>query len=98
MKHHFTTNIFIQSSTDYQGNRVVVANICDMSDYGYTPIDTIQVSSEYELPDDFNFTQAEIESLQNQKQKIQAAANVALHRIDEKIQTLRCLEHKTEIM
>jgi hypothetical protein len=98
MKHTFTNELYVQAQKDYLGNISVVMNVCDMSQYGYVHIDKVQVTTDYDVPDDFNFTQAEIDCLVKQKQKIQADTNVAIMRIDEQIQSLRCLEYKPEVV
>lgn len=94
MKYHFTCEMYVQASKDFLGNISVNMHTCDMSEYGYIHIEKIQVTAEYDLPDDFNFTQAEIDSLIKQKQKIQAEAQVQITRIDEQIQSLQCIEYK----
>lgn len=95
MKHQLTAEVFIQAAKDYcTGDMQVLAHLCDMSEYGYIHIDKVQVPVEYDLPDEFNFTQAEIDGLLAKKRAIQAEAQLKLTQIDEQIQRLQCIEHK----
>jgi N-glycosylase/DNA lyase len=66
----------------------------DMSEYGYTAVMPVTVDVEFEIPEDFNLTQAEINALRAQKKKIadEAARNTML--IEERIQSLLAIEYK----
>ena len=89
MKHLIQTKMFV-----HKFGRSLQLFQADMSEYGYLLIGTVDVEVDYELPDDFNFTQLEIDNLKKEKKRIQAEANKKLVAIDEKIQSLQCIEHK----
>ena len=95
MKHNLKKTMFVHAQKTY-GEDVFKLDFlaCDMSQYGYIFIGEVEVSVDYELPDDFNLTQVEIDSLRKEKKRIQAEAQNSITRIDEQIQSLQCIEHK----
>ena len=52
------------------------------------------MSVDYDLPDNFNYTQAEIDVLRKEQKRIQAEAQNNITRIEEQIQSMLCIEHK----
>ena len=95
MKHTIKQNMLVHSVKDYvKGGHNLVLFYSDMSQYGYIFIGEVEVSVDYDLPDNFNYTQAEIDSLRKEQKRIQAEAQNKITRIDEKIQSLLCIEHK----
>lgn len=96
MKHTIKKKMFIHAEKDYSAEGSFKLNLmaCDMSQYGYILIGEVEVSADYELPENFNFTQAEIDALRKEQKRIQADANNKITRIEEHIQSLLCIEHK----
>lgn len=95
MKHTFKKTMFVHAEKAY-GEEEFKLNLmaCDMSKYGYIFIGEVEVSVNYDLPDNFNYTQAEIDVLRKEQKRIQAEAQNNITRIEEKIQSLLCIEHK----
>ena len=89
MKH--TQTMYIQCQRDYKGEMQYTLCGADLSDYGYVQVGTIDV--EFEVPDDFNPTQAEIEVLEKEKKRLRAELSVKLMNIDEQISKLQCLTY-----
>lgn len=94
MKHSITTKMVIHGRRNYDGQIDFSLYYSDMSQYGETALMEKDVTVEFELPDDFDLTTAEVEALKKQKQQVQAEAQVRINLIDEKIQRLLCIEHK----
>ena len=88
--------MFVHAEKSYFSEEKFKLNLmaCDMSKYGYIFIGEVEVSVDYDLPDNFNYTQAEIDSLRKEQKRIQAEAQNNITRIEEKIQSLLCIEHK----
>ncbi len=96
MKHTIKKTMFVHAEKDYSAERSFKLNLmaCDMSKYGYIKIGEVEVSVDYDLPENFNFTQAEIDALRKEQKRIQAEAQNKITQIEEHIQSLLCLEHK----
>ena len=96
MKHTIKKTMFVHAEKAYFGEEEFKLSLmaCDMSKYGYIFIGEVEVSVNYDLPDNFNYTQAEIDSLRKEQKRIQAEAQKNITRIEEKIQSLLCIEHK----
>lgn len=71
----------------------VSALTCDMSQYGYTLLGIQEV--EVPVPQ-VNVVEKEVESLHKQADTIRADAHVKLKAIEDRINSLRALEHKPE--
>lgn len=95
MKHKIKQTAFVHAEKDHEtrGHKLVLY-YSDMSKYGYIFIGEVEVSVDYDLPDNFNYTQAEIDSLRKEQKRIQAEAQNNITRIEEQIQSLLCIEHK----
>lgn len=89
MKH--TQTLFIQGRRDYKDEMQYILLNVDMSQFGYIQVGTLDV--EFEVPDDFNPTQAEIEVLEKEKQRLRAELSVKLMNIDDQISKLQCLTY-----
>ena len=96
MKHTIKKTMFVHAEKAYFGEEEFNLSLlaCDMSQYGFILIGEVEVSVDYDLPDNFNFTQAEIDVLRKEQKRIQAEAQNNITRIEEKIQSLLCIEHK----
>ena len=96
MKHTIKKTMFVHAEKAYFGEEEFKLSLmaCDMSKYGYIFIGEVEVSVNYDLPDNFNYTQAEIDSLRKEQKRIQAKAQNNITRIEEQIQSLLCIEHK----
>ena len=95
MKHKIKQTAFVHAKKDYvKGGHNLVLYFSDMSQYGYIFIGEVEVSVDFDLPDNFSFTQAEIDVLRKEQKHIQAEAQNKITRIEEKIQSLLCIEHK----
>jgi len=96
MKHTIKSTMFVHAQKEYGGEEEFKLNLlsCDMSQYGYILIGEVEVSVDYDLPDNLNITQLEIDSLRKAQKRIQAEAQNNITRIEEQIQSLLCIEHK----
>ena len=94
MKHVITTKLHVHAEKSWSGNVSFKALGADMSEYGYIHLCEVDVEVPFELPDDFSFTTEEIRVLKEQKKAIQAEANRKIVQIEERIQSLLCIEHK----
>ena len=94
MKQEFPATVFINASRSYDGTVCFHAHFCDMSEYGYFLVEKKQITVEADIPDDFNIDAIEIDALKKEKTRIQAEAQNKLTKIEERIQSLLCLEHK----
>ena len=96
MKHTIKSTMFVHAQKSYFGEEEFNLSLlaCDMSEYGYIFIGEVEVSVNYDLPDNFNITQLEIDSLRKEQKRIQAEAQNNITRLEEKIQSLLCIEHK----
>ena len=90
MKH--TAKMLVQGKRDYNNVMQYFLHSSDMTEYGYVTVGTMDV--EFEVPDDFNPVQAEIEMLKTVKAKIESDAMVKTHHIEEQIRNLQCLEYR----
>jgi len=96
MKHTIKSTMFVHAQKSYFGEEEFKLSLlaCDMSKYGFILIGEVEVSVDYDLPDNFNYTQAGIDSLRKKQKRIQAEAQNNITRIEEQIQSLLCIEHK----
>ena len=96
MKHTIKKTMFVHAEKAYFGEEEFKLSLraCDMSQYGFILIGEVEVSVDYDLPDNFNYTQAEIDSLRKEQKRIKAEAQNNITRIEEQIQSLLCIEHK----
>ena len=96
MKHTIKSTMFVHAEKAYFGEEEFNLSLlaCDMSQYGFILIGEVEVSVDYDLPDNLNITQLEIDSLRKAQKRIQAEAQNNITRIEEKIQSLLCIEHK----
>jgi hypothetical protein len=90
MKH--TAKMYVQGKRDYTNKMEYHLHSGDMTDYGYVTVGTIEV--EFEVPDDFNPVQAEIEMLKHAKAKVESEAMSKMRLIEDQIRNLQCLEYK----
>lgn len=96
MKHTATTTQFVHADRDHEGNVSFKVLGCDMSEYGYTFLGIKkEVTVEFEIPDDFNFTEEEIKNLRDYQKKIQAEAQRQVVEIEERIQSMLAIEYKS---
>jgi hypothetical protein len=94
MKHVITTELYIHAEKDYQGKVSFKAFGTDMSQYGMICVCNFPQNIEFDMPEGFNYTAEEIKALQAQKKSVQAEANQKIVMIEERIQSLLCIEHK----
>jgi hypothetical protein len=95
MKHTITQAMFVHAEKQYGTNgHTLSLKVCDMSEYGYICLGNVEVSADYELPDDFNFTQCEIDLLRKEQKRILAESQKKVTVIEERIQSMLCLENK----
>ena len=94
MKHTITQAMFVHAEKQYGTNgHTLSLKVCDMSEYGYVFLGEVEVSVDYELPDDFNFTQRQIDALRKEQKRILAESQNKVTEIEEQIQSMLCLEH-----
>ncbi len=97
MKHTAEIMVYIHAQRDYLTRGIRFSAVgCDMREYGYTLIETKQVSVGFEIADDFSFDAEEIKAMRAEQKRIQAEAQMNVTRIEERIQSLLCIEHKAE--
>lgn len=94
MKHSAEIMVYIHAQRAFDGEIKFSAIGCDMSEYGYTLLQTQNISIGFDVPDDFNLDAEEIKSLRAEQKKIQAEAQRRLTQIEERIQSLQSLEYK----
>jgi len=84
--------LYICIDTSFNENRLVVFPN-DMSGYDdYTLIDTQTVT--VDIPQNINIKALQVEKLQQSKKELLAKTEIAAKEIDEKIQSLMCIEAK----
>lgn len=95
MKQIVKHEVFIHAEKGYGSDEVTFKVFgCDMSEYGYVMLYSQEIDIEVEVSNDFNFTNAQIDVLRQQQNKIQAECQMRLTRIEEQIQSLQCIEYK----
>lgn len=88
-----TLTTYLHCKRDY-ASKVPTFSVtaCDMSDYGYTLVDTQDITVTYNIPDNFSIDAEEIKRLQAEKKKLMANHQIMIMHIDESIQKLLCIE------
>lgn len=76
--------------------RIFSSDMSSCSDKNTTYVPIKPVESEFEIPDDFDPRPAIVASLREQKKSILADAHVKAVAIEERIQSILCLEFKEE--
>lgn len=94
MKHAAEITVYIHAHRDYKDEIKFSAFGCDMSQYGYTLLETKQVSVEFDIADDFNLDAEEIKAMRAEQKRILAEAQNQVTRLEERIQSMLCIEHK----
>ena len=96
MKHIKQINLFLHVRMDWRNEPEYNAYQTDMSDDEYFgPLVTKEtVNVEFDIPDDFNVNDELVKTLRKQQKTIQADAQMKLTQIEERIQSLLCIEHK----
>lgn len=95
MIHKITNSFYVHAYKPYgENDHHLKLMAADMSEYGYICLGGIEVSVDYELPDDFNFTQCEIQLLRKEQKRILAESQKKVTEIEEQIQKMLCIEHK----
>lgn len=70
-------------------------HIIDMSEYGFVCVGPAEF--EYELPADFEPVAAEVAMLKKKQDAIKSEAALALDQIDQRIQSLLCIENNPSV-
>ena len=97
MKHTAEITVYIHAQRDYVTSGVRFSACgCDMSEYGYTLIETQDLKVEFDIADDFNLDAEEIKAMRAEQKRIKAEAQMRVTRLEERIQSLLCIEHKAE--
>lgn len=84
---------WIHTQNGYASQRQFTFFGCDMSEYGFTKVAPYTITADVEM-DEAMLTQAEIETLRAEQQKIRAEAHAKVTQLDERIQSLLAIEHK----
>lgn len=93
VKHYLT----MRYDPKYMANPEFFYSHIDMHTYGDETYATIkEVDFELVIPDDFDPRQQQIAALERQHQKAMADYELLMNTIEGKIQSLRCIEHKSE--
>jgi len=85
---HAKANQYAEDGFDYH-----IFHHTDMTSCGYTACDTVEV--EFNLPPREVLTKGVVEAYRAEQQRIRAEAQSNVTQIEEAIQRLLCLEHKT---
>ncbi len=96
MKHTAEITVYIHAQRDYVYGGIKFSAIgCDMSEYsGYTMIEKKNVTVEFDIADDFSLDAEEIKAMRAEQKRIKAEAQLQVTRLEERIQSLLCIEHK----
>ena len=94
MKISIKTTAFIHAQRSYGGKYEFTVFQSDVSGYGYFLVCKKEIEVTADIDDNFSIDAAEIASLKEQKKKIQAEANKKIVEIEERIQSLLCIEYK----
>ena len=96
MKHTAEITVYIHAQRDYKDEIKFSVLGCDMSQYGYTLLETKQFSVEFDIADDFSLDAEEIKAMRAEQKRIQAEAQLHVTLLEDRIQRLLCIEHKAE--
>lgn len=88
-----TLTLCLHANTKYGDSKEVLAFANDMTEFGYTYLGDVTVTVPVPQVD---VRQRMVESLREEKKKLLAETQVKINAIDERIQSLLALEHKTE--
>lgn len=96
MKIHVPIILYLHTNQKYGSDEYQYSiHVCDMSQYGFSFTGVKkEVTIEFDLPDEFDPRLAEVESLKREKTKILAESQMKANQIEERIQSLLCLECK----
>ncbi len=79
---------------EYEKTFSYSAHYCDMSDYGYTLLETREI--EIRQPTFEELTNKTVKSLRKKQEALLASAQKEYNRVQNTIDTLLCLEHKLD--
>jgi len=96
MKHTAEITVYIHAQRDYKDEIKFSVLGCDMSQYGYTLLETKQTVIDFDIADDFSLEAEEIKAMRAEQKRIQAEAQLLVTRLEERIQSRLCIEHKAE--
>ena len=98
MKHIKQINLFLHVRMDWRNEPEYNAYQTDMSGDNYfgSLVTKKTVDVEFDIPDGFNVNDELVKTLRKQQKTIQADAQMKLTQIEERIQSLLCIEHKAE--
>ena len=98
MKHIKQINLFLHVRMDWRNEPEYNVYQTDMSGDQYfgSLVTKKTVNVEFDIPDDFNVNYELVKTLRKQQKTIQADAQMKLTQIEERIQSLLCIEHKAE--
>ena len=98
MKHIKQINLFLHVRMDWRNKPEYNAYQTDMSGDKYfgSLVTKKTVYVEFDIPDGFNVNDELVKTLRKQQKTIQADAQMKLTQIEERIQSLLCIEHKAE--
>lgn len=65
----------------------------DATSSGYIMVAKKEIEVTFEIPDDLNLTQLEIDGITQEKERIQAATHVKIQNLDDQIQRLLAIGH-----
>ncbi len=94
MKHTEEITVYIHAQRNYKDEIKFSVIGCDMSQYGYVLLETKNVTVEFNIADDFSLDAAEIKAMRAEQKRIQAEAQMLVTRLEDRIQSLLCIEHK----
>jgi len=96
MKHIKQINLFLHVRMDWRNEPEYNAYQTDMSGNKYfgSLVTKKTIDVEFDIPDDFNVNDELVKTLRKQQKTIQADAQMKLTQIEERIQSLLCIEHK----
>ena len=94
MKHTAEITVYIHAQRDYKDEIKFSALGCDMSQYGYTLLETKQALIDFDISDDFSLDAEEIKAMRAEQKRILAESQKKVTELEERIQSLLCLEMK----
>ena len=96
MKHEMQIELFLHSRLRYDGEPEFRVHLCDMSgSTGFGVLVTQKaIDVEFDVPMNFNPSVEMVNLLRKEQKAIQAEAQMQVTRLEERIQSLLCIEHK----
>ena len=96
MKHTEEITVYIHARKNWDETIKFTVDVADMSQYGWIMVLEKKVEIEFDLPPEFNIDAESIKAMRSEQKRINAEAHLQVTRLEERIQSLLCIEHKDE--